>query len=216
MSPLEIVLILIGAGIILFSCFLVDKSPVQKEALSGDGKELPGPKLTEEEESKLRDKIDSIVTDAVQDTVNRTEDELSRMSNEKIIAVDDFSNQVIEKISQNHEEVVFLYNMLNEKENEIKKTISQIDDTHEKLKTGSQENKTEPETVPGNTGSVRNENALNQSKQVIKRVPLEPGENNNQKILELYEQGNSIMEISKSLELGQGEVKLVIDLFKGK
>jgi DNA-binding NarL/FixJ family response regulator len=40
--------------------------------------------------------------------------------------------------------------------------------------------------------------------------------NNNQQILELYSQGKSVLEISKLLDLGQGEVKLVIDLFKGK
>jgi DNA-binding NarL/FixJ family response regulator len=40
--------------------------------------------------------------------------------------------------------------------------------------------------------------------------------NNNSQILALYSQGKSIMEISKLLSLGQGEVKLVIDLFKGK
>ena len=36
----------------------------------------------------------------------------------------------------------------------------------------------------------------------------------NDKILELYNKGKSVVEISKILGLGQGEVKLVIDLFK--
>ncbi|HCA70796.1 MAG TPA: hypothetical protein DEP17_10620, partial [Lachnospiraceae bacterium] len=40
--------------------------------------------------------------------------------------------------------------------------------------------------------------------------------NNNKKILSLYSEGRSIVEISKLLDLGQGEVKLVIDLFYGK
>jgi DNA-binding NarL/FixJ family response regulator len=39
---------------------------------------------------------------------------------------------------------------------------------------------------------------------------------NNSEILSLYNQGKSVIEISKLLGLGQGEVKLVIDLFKGK
>ena len=38
--------------------------------------------------------------------------------------------------------------------------------------------------------------------------------NNNQKIIELHEQGKSTVEIAKELNLGVGEVKLVIDLFK--
>ena len=40
--------------------------------------------------------------------------------------------------------------------------------------------------------------------------------NNNSQILALFTQGRSVVEISKLLGIGQGEVKLVIDLFKGK
>ena len=39
--------------------------------------------------------------------------------------------------------------------------------------------------------------------------------NQNEQILKLYEAGKSILEISRELGLGQGEVKLVIDLFQG-
>ncbi|MFW5632516.1 MAG: DUF6115 domain-containing protein [Acetivibrio ethanolgignens] len=39
--------------------------------------------------------------------------------------------------------------------------------------------------------------------------------NQNEQILRLYEAGKSILEISRELGLGQGEVKLVIDLFQG-
>jgi len=39
--------------------------------------------------------------------------------------------------------------------------------------------------------------------------------NQNQVILDLYNEGKSIMEIAKVLGKGQGEVKLVIDLFQG-
>ena len=39
--------------------------------------------------------------------------------------------------------------------------------------------------------------------------------NHNNLILEEYKKGKSIIEISKSLGIGQGEVKLVVDLYKG-
>ena len=38
--------------------------------------------------------------------------------------------------------------------------------------------------------------------------------NNNQKILDLYNEGKSNLEIAKELGLGIGEVRLVIDLFR--
>jgi len=37
----------------------------------------------------------------------------------------------------------------------------------------------------------------------------------NDRILKLYSEGNSILDISKKLNLGQGEVSLVINLYKG-
>ena len=40
-------------------------------------------------------------------------------------------------------------------------------------------------------------------------------ENNNDKILRLYKEGMSNVDIAKGLGLGVGEVKLVINLFKG-
>ena len=44
---------------------------------------------------------------------------------------------------------------------------------------------------------------------------MKPKENNNnQKILDLYNEGKSNLEIAKELGLGIGEVRLVIDLFR--
>ena len=37
----------------------------------------------------------------------------------------------------------------------------------------------------------------------------------NQRIRELYQSGKSILDISKELDMGQGEVKLIIDLYGG-
>ena len=38
--------------------------------------------------------------------------------------------------------------------------------------------------------------------------------NNNERILKLYREGRTVLEIAKELGLGTGEVKLVIDLFR--
>ena len=42
------------------------------------------------------------------------------------------------------------------------------------------------------------------------------GENSNAIILEMHKNGSSILEIAKQLGLGVGEVKLVIDLYRGE
>ena len=41
-------------------------------------------------------------------------------------------------------------------------------------------------------------------------------ENHNDEIVSLYKKGRSILEISKMLSLGQGEVKFVIDLYNAR
>ena len=42
------------------------------------------------------------------------------------------------------------------------------------------------------------------------------GRNNNERILELFQQGRSTVAIARELGLGVGEVKLVIDLFRNQ
>ena len=44
----------------------------------------------------------------------------------------------------------------------------------------------------------------------------EQGRNNNERILDLFQQGRSTVAIARELGLGVGEVKLVIDLFKNQ
>lgn len=209
MTPLVIILLVIGAGILIFSCFLVEKN--NSEVFSDMALQR---ELNITEINGIKTKVEAVISELSEEAVLKTEDRLSQITNEKIIAVNDFSNQVIEKISQNHEEVVFLYNMLNEKETEIKETVRSFD----KIKKQSFENvKPVPhaETRRTGTDSKKNVNGLTAESGNVDEIS-EQMNNHNQKILELYSQGFSIIDISRTLELGQGEVKLVIDLFKEK
>jgi hypothetical protein len=216
MGLLEIILIILGIIIILISCMLVDNSQdtgrqtLLKEDLSLD-------KIFSEEERKhLKDQIEELLIRSNEEMLNRTEEGLSRLSNEKIMAVSEFSDQILEKISRNHEEVVFLYNMLNDKEKDIKNTVREIDRVQRKvkeIKSLAEKNEAEapskpkppvkPAATPSNA-SIETDMAENKTA------------NNNKRILSLYSEGRSVVEISKLLDLGQGEVKLVIDLFYGK
>lgn len=205
MTPLEILLILIGAGILILSCFLVEKSTEKRESFTLTDSEVSVRELTTEEMTEIKRKMDTIISEVADETVSKTEHHLSQISNEKIIALNDFSSQVMEKISQNHDEVVFLYNMLNEKESELKGFMKQVDLSKIQL----------AETDPNeNSDTVLMK--LDQSNQLTNRLLEETSNNNNQKILDLHTHGKSIIEIAKTLGLGQGEVKLVIDLFKEK
>ncbi len=225
MSPLEIILILIGIVVIIISGRLVDRSaggkaplPVKidmEEAFRGD--EL---KLFKE---RLREQLSELK----EETMIRTDDELSRLSNEKIMAVSDYSDQILEKIKNNHEEVVFLYNMLSEKEKELKSSLLTIEASRKKVLTA------QPEITEPKEQSTRKVTGIQQVQNQRVKAPEAPAPkekkivqpaavtgdqetNSNSHILDLYSKGKSIIEISKLLGLGQGEVKLVIDLFRGR
>jgi Preprotein translocase subunit SecD len=213
MTLLEILLILIGIAVIIISCFIVDKSKKK-------GNEFDGAypvEMTEEEKKQLKAKMESLMTELSEEIIDQTKDTLGKLSNEKIIAVDEFSNQIIEKISQNHEEVLFLYDMLNEKEAALKDTVKLVDGTVKEIREneskGYENDKKEGKGAIEKKAEVPLKKDVNQSNQVIHKQAPEVAANHNDKILELHRQGMSVVEISKSLGLGQGEVKLVLDLF---
>lgn len=231
MNPIEIALIIIGVITIIISCTIVDRS--------GKAVNLPASQpitlensLTEEDKNKLMEKMKEQLSDISEETVVRTDDTLSKLSNEKIIAVNDFSDQILEKIRRNHEEVVFLYNMLNDKEKELKAAVKEIDSSKKKV-----QDIIETKANAGKTQAVKTSKGQEAEKPVTQAARVEKtakninerpeaphdlpvlnslNPNSNSQILALYSQGKSVIEISKLLGLGQGEVKLVIDLFKGK
>ncbi|MDF2906583.1 MAG: hypothetical protein K0R34_1904 [Herbinix sp.] len=234
MSPIEIVLVIIGVIVIIVSCIVVDNSHKVQNQMIGKPLSTIEDRLTHEDKKQLMDKMKELLAEVREETILRTDDTLSKISNEKIMAVNEFSEQIMEKIKRNHEEVVFLYNMLNDKEKELKATVREIDSSKRRIQ-DVLDNKAEHvklQTVK-NAKTQAATKALNQSQaqQIEKSTkpiarPVEgsselstvggPNSNNNSQILALHSQGRSVVEISKLLGLGQGEVKLVIDLYKGK
>lgn len=224
MNPLEIILILLGIATIIISGKLVDRSQnsVVKLAGSTATEEL---KKREDELKALSEQLESQLSELREEILVRTDDDLSRLSNEKIMAVGEYSDQILEKIKHNHEEVVFLYNMLNDKEKELKTAVRDMDASRQKAQSFAAD-KSEPKEQPVKkvTGiqQVQSHKTKDINTPAAKEKPAEipvttdQGTNNNNQILSLYSQGKSVVEISKLLGLGQGEVKLVIDLFRGR
>jgi hypothetical protein len=117
------VLIVVGLILVAVSFFVSEKID---KGLLDDAEPVSTPQeiWTDKEEKKVKERIDTILSDKTDEAVVRVDDQLSLISNEKIMAVNDFSDQLLEKINENHKEVVFLYNMLGEKEEEIKKLMA--------------------------------------------------------------------------------------------
>ena len=127
MSAVEIVLIVIGILCICASFFIAKKKvSVSEEAEAVKGADI----WTEKDEEVIIKHIDEILEERGMELVETTEDQMNRICNEKIMAIDEFSKPLMEKIHTNHEEVVFMYNMLGEKQKEIQEAIMR--DTVEK------------------------------------------------------------------------------------
>ena len=225
MTAIEIILIIIGFLCLCVSCFVAKKNSGfaegQKESLSSE-------LWTEKEEEKIKERVGEILSERQDELVDTTEERMNRLCNDKIMAVDEFSQQILEKIDANHQEVVFMYNMLSEKEKELKEFMSKPVKKESMAETRmasepavSNRMDLNPVTASQTAISRLTANTQEAEKKAVKNETSKPemsvaGQGNvNEKIKELHKQGKSVLEISKQLNIGQGEVKLVLALYGG-
>lgn len=214
MGAMEIVLLAAGIIVFVLSFFI----PTGKTADAGTKKlvEKEVKSVVAQEMDEVKERIEDIVDETVDYAVEKTERSLERVSNEKIMAVNEYSDTVLEDINKNHQEVMFLYDMLNDKHENIKSTVNQIEKTVKEAEAAGvqppvQEVPAEEEKEPDRVQETPGES---QAEGIGFRDEGFDKENRNEKILELHNAGRTNVEIAKELGLGVGEVKLVIDLFK--
>jgi hypothetical protein len=222
MTGIQIFMIVFGVVLIIIS-YIISEKFTSKGEVGINSKELSD-KLDVTLES-----IDKQLEIATNGVLEDADNKLSKLSNDKIMAVHEYSEQVLEKINQNHNEVVFLYDMLNTKETELKSLMKEINDVKRNVNketvtsnknTASNSDKNKKTPAKKNEKVVKNEKENKVSSEIEKLINMEDytefvEQNYNEQILKLYESGKSVMEISKTLGIGQGEVKLVINLYNG-
>lgn len=124
MSAAEIILIIIGAAVFLLGYFM----PARKKDIDEEVKLISEDeirKLIAGEIEHIKDKVADIVEETVSYSVEKTERSMERLTNEKIMAINEYSDTVLEEIHKNHKEVVFLYDMLNDKHDTLMATIGE-------------------------------------------------------------------------------------------
>lgn len=126
MEIFDVFLVIIGLLVIIVSYFVSEKLTDKQE----EGKEtlvnLNIEELIEKEEPVIIEKIEKMLQNKSEEKIVDIDNQLGQICNEKIMSITEYSDQILEKITQNHSEVVFLYNMLNEKEQELKDLIKEI------------------------------------------------------------------------------------------
>lgn len=231
MDILEVILLIVGIVIFIGSFLLpAGRSDAGRIDTDAAKQEIHG--LIEEEMKAVRAQVQDKVEETSEDVVEKAERSLERLTNEKIMAVNEYSDTVLQEIHKNHEEAMFLYDMLNSKHANIKDTISKMDKAVKAVENKTAENKVvEDKTATDKTATDKTAGMVEEkTADTPKTEPLiqpenspeigfmgetvQEGQNNNEKILEMHRQGKSTVAIAKELGLGVGEVKLVIDLYK--
>ncbi|MCM1100932.1 MAG: DUF6115 domain-containing protein [Clostridium sp.] len=125
MGVMEIVL-LVGGVILAGVSFLI---PAKGDEVPGETKKLAQDEIktmVDQQMDEIRHHVDDVVDEAVGYAVEKTERSLERLTNEKIMAVNEYSDTVLNEIHKNHEEAVFLYDMLNNKQTGLKNMVSDM------------------------------------------------------------------------------------------
>ena len=126
---IEIVLIIIGAGIFLLGYLL----PAGKKDVDGEVQlisEAEIRKMVEGETETVREKV----SDIVDETIGYSIEKMERVANEKIMAVNEYSDTVLEEINKNHKEVTFLYDMLSDKHETLMTCIGEANQVAEEIR----------------------------------------------------------------------------------
>lgn len=212
MITVEIILILIGVVFLIGSFMVKDKlskKDIDKIAeLSQDELKI----IVDKQLASAKVTIEDAIDEAIEDSKDITALAMEKESNEKIIAISEYSDTVLESMNQTHNEIMFLYSMLNDKHKEMTEFAGELHQLSAKLSNINVEdviNKVEQIEEP-----VNHKDAF-ESYVVKRQEERSDVRNNNDEILLLHNTGKSDIEIAKELGLGLGEVKLVIGLFKG-
>lgn len=133
MNITELILLIFGGIVFTVSFFLPSGGKKEKDGISkADEEEIKEIIGREVEEAKTQ--ISDIVNETITYSMEKTERSMERLTNEKIMAVNEYSDTVLEQINKNHKEVVFLYDMLNDKHENLKSTVSEAVKTASEVK----------------------------------------------------------------------------------
>mgnify|MGYP003289912365 CR=1 FL=1 len=260
MGLTEILLIVLGV-LAFVGSFVIPENLSKDQAKEIEIPEEKIKALVAQEVKQASFQIEEKTDETISAAAEKTERYMERLSNEKIMAIQEYSDTVLSQINKNHEEAVFLYDMLNNKQTQVKNTVAEINNKIQNVRKDIEHSIQEQlleiptETVVEDPEYVKMEMSIKETvekdsnvnivkeesekrvstkqkssakktnakknnvdnKIMEKEEKLEYEEdtgNNKAKILKLHEEGKSNIDIAKSLGMGIGEVKLIIDLFE--
>lgn len=261
MTAVEVVLILIGVVFLLGSFFVTEKltpTEISRVAeLSEDELRIVMDREMGVASAKISDMVDNTV-DLSMDKIQRS---MEKESNEKIMAISEYSDSVMEKLKKINNEVTFLYSMLGDKHNELNEGMAQLNDLLLECRAAQEEAlqkqaeaklaqrqyqtmqnsrtavaeavQSTVQAQPAAEPSMEQEEleeafeeaiqmettAAASMKQAVDEMeaPVTASKDRSrEEILARYHSGEDLKDIARDLGLGFGEVKLIVELYKGE
>jgi predicted nuclease with TOPRIM domain len=170
---LVIISIIIGIIFIVLSFIIKDKSDK---------------KVYYKTDSKGEDLISNTSEKQVKDTTFNKDQVMEEISN-RILELNDYSSFIKQELNDKHKELLFLYQMISEKEKNIKK----LSDFNIKQ-------------------NEKHEQITKKPKQLDSIVIADNINDKNNEIYNLHKNGYSIADIAKDMEMSRREVKLILEL----
>lgn len=120
MNIIEIIMLIGGIAVFIASYFVGNKKDSGSVAVHVDAE------LSEEDKIKIQNQVDSIIKDKIDNVSEQAEAQMDKISNTKMLELNDYAETIMSEINRNHNETVFLYDMLNEKAKEVKNTVKDV------------------------------------------------------------------------------------------
>lgn len=146
MSSMEIALLIVGVIIFVIS-FLMPDVPMKKSGREIEAEKEEARHIIEQEVDTMRLRVGEATSETIDIAVDKAERSLEKVSNEKIMAVGEYADTVLEEINKNHQEVMFLYDMLKDKQTDLNNTIRQADATAKEIENASHTARDASETL---------------------------------------------------------------------
>lgn len=239
MTALEITLIVIGVVFLVGSFFVSDKLSQKDVDQIAKMSEEELRVILDRQLEKAKAEIQNAIETGIDETTEETKRALEKETNDKINGISEYSDTVLESINKSHNEIMFLYSMLNDKHKDLtdlaanlQKLTANLHDVEQQMteKTlRAQARLQQPEPVIEKPAKVQKKEipvekkvkseSIKKTVEVRKKPETDTEineKNDNDAILRLHAEGKSDVEIAKLLDRGLGEVRLVIGLHKGE
>ncbi len=137
MGTMEIILLVLGIAAFIISYFIPERKS-GKELDTEQIKEKINQTMEEELETSKR-RLEEMTDETVNYSMEKTERSLERITNEKIMALGEYSDTVMSQINSNHQETVFMHDMLNTNKRELEDLMNTATQTSKEAFTSANE-----------------------------------------------------------------------------